>query len=392
MYLVPTQRLNEVMKIVTKVIKPSHHFHSTNFAAVEISPGGNLRVTATDLDTGIRVSTSGFNSAQASRIDLETKPLADLVAGCYKASKRSSLTIKEDGTIESGQMSASIATQESKEFPDVPALAYEDARQRIKYIESADALNFLRSLTVVESAIDSGESRFTLNAAYLGPVDGTAGSWDLVATDSHRLARRRVYATTVDGEQRQPVLIPAAIVRAILKIGISSRVEVASFESHTTVGFDCNGLAILLIARKMEGTFPDYQRIMPKQAGPIRFYFTPAFMGAALAQVKPVIGKRGAADNGISLTVDSNGGVTIAAKSDGRSASAAVTAAEGVGIGTVILNFYYLLDLCQSYAQASNGQIGGAFELNDKGNCVSAVAFRPRESSIPEYLLMPMRA
>lgn len=392
MYSVPTQRLHEVMKIMTKVIKPSRHFHTANFAAVEISSGGNLRVTATDLDTVIRVSTSGFDAAQASRIDLETKPLADLVAGCYRASKRSSLTLKADGAVESGQMSALIATQESKEFPNVPALAYDDARQRVLFLESTDALNFLRGLSVVESALCNEESRFTLNGAYLGPVDGTAGGWDLVATDSHRLARRRVYATAFDGDQRQPILIPAAIVRAILKIGITSHAQVSSFEDHITIGFDCGDLAILLIAKKMTGTFPDYQRIMPRETGPIRCYFTPAFMSAALAQIKPVIGKRGAADNGISLTVDGNGGVAIAAKSGGRSASAAVTAAEGVGIGTVILNFYYLLDLCQSYAQASNGQIGGAFELNDKGNCVSAVAFRPRESSVPEYLLMPMRA
>lgn len=392
MYSVPTQRLHEVMKIVTKVVKPSRHFRAVNFAAVGISPGGSLRVAATDLDIQIRVSTSGFNSEQASRIDLETKPLADLVAGCYRASKRSSLTIKEDGTIESGQMSASIATQDIKESPLIPNLHYKDARQRINYIESADALNFLRGLTIVESAICNEESRFTLNGACLSPVEGSCTGWDMVSTDSHRLARRRVYATTFDGEQRHPILLPAAIVRAILKIGISSYISIADFEEYITVGFDCGDLVVLLIARKMTGTFPDYQRIMPKQAGPIRFYFTPALMGAALAQVKPVIGKRGAAGNGISLTVDDNGGVTIAAKSDGRSASATVTAAEGVGTGTVILNFYYLLDLCQSYALGCTGQIVGAFELDNKGNCVSAVAFQPRESSVPEYLIMPMRA
>lgn len=391
MYSVPTSRLNDVMKIVAKVIKPSRYFHAVNFSSVEFGQGGSLRVTATDLDTVIRVSTSGFAGSVA-RIDLETKPLTDLVAGCYRASKRSSLTIKDNGTIESGQVSASIATQKPEESPETPSLPYSDARQRIQFIGAADSLAFLRGLSVVESAICKEESRFALNGACLGPVDGAINCWDLVATDSHRLARRRINSTMFDGDQRQPILIPAAIVRAILDIGITSYVQVASFEDHITIGFDCGDLAVLLIARRMTGTFPDYQRIIPKETGPIQFFFDHALMGAALAQIKPVIGKRGAAGNGVSLTVSGNCGVTIAAKSDGRSASAAVTAAEGLGFGTVVINFYYLLDLCQCYANTDTAQIAGAFELNDKGNCVSVVTFKPRGPHIPEYLIMPMRA
>lgn len=76
----------------------------------------------------------------------------------------------------------------------------------------------------------------------------------------------------------------------------------------------------------------------------------------------------------------------------GRSASAVVTAAEGLGFGTVILNFYYLLDLCQSYANTDAEQIAGAFELDNEGDCVSVVTFKPRGTHIPEYLLMPIRA
>jgi DNA polymerase-3 subunit beta len=111
-------------------------------------------------------------------------------------------------------------------------------------------------------AISSEESRFTLNGALLvlEPV-----SMKMVATDGHRLAHVMTTGTIEGLEAAQSALLPRKAMGEILKLA-----DAAGEDAVIAFAADDNHLFFraadrLLITRKLTGSFPDYERVLPKE-------------------------------------------------------------------------------------------------------------------------------
>ncbi len=214
--------------------------------------GDSVRLTATDLELGIR---SSF-PAKIAREGSGTIPVRRLL-DYARLLPEADLTLKfldnDWASITCGRTRTRIAGISSESFPELPKMP-----ELVAEIPVA-TLTSMIGKTVF--AISAEESRFTLNGALL--LLRTEGMV-MVATDGHRLAYVE-NGTALPGI-RSPyrALLPRKAMGEFLKLGGESG-------SGATVRFsgDDNHLFFelgnrLLICRKLTGTFPDYERVLPK--------------------------------------------------------------------------------------------------------------------------------
>ena len=150
------------------------------------------------------------------------------------------------------------------------------------------------------ACISKEESRFTLNGAlFLGAPTGLT----MVATDGHRLAKAEVPGFYAPFK----VLLPKFLIGELAKLKART-VSFASDADH--VYFTTAGRSI--VARKLTGNFPDYERVIPKEPGPNVLWVSRAQLLAAAGRVFEL--KRAERLPGLILHV--NGSTAIESRGD----------------------------------------------------------------------------
>lgn len=111
-------------------------------------------------------------------------------------------------------------------------------------------------------AISTEETRYYLNGIYLHVAEGeTGGLLRAVATDGHRLAR--VETEVPAGASGMPgVIVPRKTVGEIRKLLDEAPEEVDVSVSDTRIQFVAG--SITLTSKLIDGTFPEYERVIPK--------------------------------------------------------------------------------------------------------------------------------
>ncbi len=110
-------------------------------------------------------------------------------------------------------------------------------------------------------AISNEETRYYLNGIYLHAIE-SGGDLKLraVATDGHRLARAEVDAPSGSGGM-PGIIIPRKTVAELQKLGddpdMIMTVELSDSKIRFTIG------SVVLTSKLIDGTFPDYQRVIP---------------------------------------------------------------------------------------------------------------------------------
>ena len=110
-------------------------------------------------------------------------------------------------------------------------------------------------------AISTEETRYYLTGVYLH-APGGAGALRAVATDGHRLAR--VEAPLPEGAADMPgVIVPRKVVQELTRLteGVDVDVSVSVSESKIRLAFD----GAILTSKLIDGTFPDYERVIPSE-------------------------------------------------------------------------------------------------------------------------------
>jgi DNA polymerase-3 subunit beta len=110
-------------------------------------------------------------------------------------------------------------------------------------------------------AISTEETRYYLNGVYFHVADGETGRvLRAVATDGHRLAR--IDADLPPGAEDMPgVIVPRKTVGELRKLLEDDEAEIAVSVSETKIRFatpECT-----LTSKVIDGTFPDYSRVIP---------------------------------------------------------------------------------------------------------------------------------
>ncbi len=157
-------------------------------------------------------------------------------------------------TIMAGRSTFSLATLPKEDFPVMATSEYSSNF-------SAKAPDLRRLFDKAKFAISTEETRYYLNGVYMHVSQGEGGKvLRCVATDGHRLAR--IDAPLPEGADGMPgVIVPRKTVGELRKLLDDDEATIAVSVSETKVRFATP--AITLTSKVIDGTFPDYTRVIP---------------------------------------------------------------------------------------------------------------------------------
>jgi DNA polymerase-3 subunit beta len=156
--------------------------------------------------------------------------------------------------VEAGRSNFSLATLPKEDFPVMASSEYAANF-------SAKSGDLRRLFDKSRFAISTEETRYYLNGVYMHAATfENSKVLRCVATDGHRLAR--VDTSLPNGAEELPgVIIPRKTVAEIRKFLDDDEVQIAVSVSETKVRFATPD--ITLTSKVIEGTFPDYTRVIP---------------------------------------------------------------------------------------------------------------------------------
>ena len=217
--------------------------------------GEHVTFRATDLD----IEVVDKAAAQVERAGATTVSAVTLHEIVRKLPDGALVKLTDDGaagrlTVEAGRSNFSLATLPREDFPVMATSEYSANF-------SAPAPVLRRLFDKSKFAISTEETRYYLNGVYMHVADGEDGkALRCVATDGHRLAR--IDAALPDGADIMPgVIVPRKTVGELRKLLDDDETQIAVSVSETKVRFATP--AITLTSKVIDGTFPDYTRVIP---------------------------------------------------------------------------------------------------------------------------------
>ena len=217
---------------------------------------GALTLTATDMEIAVVEDVA----ASSSRNGACTAPAATLYEIVRKLPDDAEIEFEHGGgsaqlALRSGRYATSLVVLPIDDFPSMTAGTLPH-----KFALSALALRGVIDRT--RFAISTEETRYYLNGIYLhaAETDGTK-VLRAVATDGHRLAR--VEEPLPEGADGMPgVIVPRKTIGELRKLidEVTDDVEIAL--SDTRIQFKVG--AVTLTSKLVDGTFPEYDRVIPR--------------------------------------------------------------------------------------------------------------------------------
>ncbi len=231
-------------------------------------------------------------------------------------------------------------------------------------------------------AISTEETRYYLNGIYLhtvaseGASPGSAAMLRAVATDGHRLAR--VETPAPPGAVGMPgIIAPRKAVNEVLKLLEDPTKEVQVEISTAKARFQFGD--VVLTTKLIDGTFPDYQRVIPT-GNDKRLVVDKEPFEKAVDRVSTLSSERGRA---IKLSI-ADGKMTLSVNNpNSGSASEEIEVdydSDPIDIG---FNARYLLDIL--------GQLSGDTALIKLADPGSPTLIQDRDGASALYVLMPLR-
>ncbi len=226
-------------------------------------------------------------------------------------------------------------------------------------------------------AISTDETRYYLNGIYFHAIGGSGGQFlRAVATDGHRLARMDV--PLPEGAIGMPgIILPRKTVQELAKLLTDQSENVAVGLSVNKIRFTAGN--VVLTSKLIDGTFPDYQRVIPQNNDKSMQIETAHFM-SAVDRVSTLSSEKGRA---VKLAISENKLVLSVHNPESGSATEELDvnySGEPLEIG---FNARYLLDIA---AQFDGGR--AVFELSDPS---APTVLHDEKDTSALYVLMPMR-
>ena len=332
---------------------------------------GMLHLKATDLEREV-VEQIAANVAQPGAVTVPAHLLHDIVR---KLPDGSEIEIKRDPekerlTLVSGQSQFALQTLAAEDFPDLSGGDF-------PHTFELAAHDLKRLIDKTRFAISTEETRYYLNGIYLHPVStGKTPTLRAVATDGHRLAQMDI--PLPDGAAGMPgVIVPRKTVHELQRLLEAKEHTTNVSVSPAKVRFEIGD--VTLTSKLIDGTFPDYGRVIP-QNNDKELRVSNAEFISAVDRVSTIASDRGRAVKlaiaGKKLTLSVN-------NPEGGSATEEVAIdykSTPIEIG---FNARYLLEIA-SQLESDTAQ----FKLADSG---SPTIVRDGNDANALYVLMPMR-
>jgi DNA polymerase III subunit beta len=337
--------------------------------------GGVLALSATDMDLEI-VEQVPSRIERPGRITAPAHTLYDIVR---KLREGAQIEIDASGersamVLRSGRSTFTLACLPPEDYPVMASgdLAYNFTLTAAELRSLVDRTRF---------AISTEETRYYLNGIYLHTTkNDEVPVIRAVATDGHRLAR--VEMVMPEGAAGMPgIIVPRKTVIELRKLVDEGEDEIQVSLSETKIRFSTGAAA--LTSKLIDGTFPDYDRVIPSNNDKILEVKCKEF-AEAVDRVSTISTEKSRAVK-LAIVPGANGGSLAVSATSPENGTAveeidATYLAEPIEIG---FNSRYLLDITAQI----DGE-GAQFAMSDSA---SPTIVRDRADPSALYVLMPMR-
>ena len=336
--------------------------------SLEAGADGGLRLMATDLDLQI-VETVEAQVGDPGATTVSAHTLFDIVRKLPEGSQVELAAAEGRLTINAGRYRSSLPTLPRDDFPVI-------AEGELPTQFELPAATLRQIIDKTKFAISTEETRYYLNGIYLHVSDEAQPVLKAAATDGHRLAR--VTVARPDGAQGMPgVIIPRKCVTELRKLldEVDGTVEVSLSESKIRFGLG----AAVLTSKLIDGTFPDYTRVIPTGNDKL-LKIDPRGFEQGVDRVSTIASERTRA---VKMALERDR-ITLSVTSPENGTAAeevpADYAADGFEIG---FNARYLLDIL--------AQIEGDTVEVHLADAAAPTLLRENDKAAALYVLMPMR-
>ncbi|MCI0466495.1 MAG: DNA polymerase III subunit beta [Beijerinckiaceae bacterium] len=338
----------------------------------------SLLLKATDLDLEITerlpadVSIAGATTVPA-------HILHDIIRKLPDGAQVSLETYGESGQMQlrSGRSRFNLQSLPDSDFPDL------DAGEPGHCFTLASG-DLKRLIDKTQFAISNEETRYYLNGIYLHTLDADGHTMlRAVATDGHRLARVEIPAPA-SAAGMPGVIVPRKAVAEVQKLvedtGRDVRIEISPAKARFTFGEPLAGPGqVVLTSKLIDGTFPDYVRVIPS-GNDKRLIVDREPFKVAVDRVATISSERGRA---VKLTLaDAKLTLSVTNPDLGSAVEELDVDYDSMPLD-IGFNARYLLDITE---QLDSDTV--LFKLADPG---SPTLLQDRDGAAALYVLMPMR-
>ena len=332
--------------------------------------GGRLALNATDMDLDIAEQVDAEIGAEGAT----TAPAHTLYEIVRKLPDGSQVEIDAAGdgqmTLRAGRSRFTLSCLPTEDFPMMTGGDYGHT-----FKLSAQELRSLIDRT--RFAISTEETRYYLNGIYLHEFDSAdTPVMRAVATDGHRLAS--VEVPLPEGATGMPgVIVPRKTVGELRKLidETGDDIEIALSETKIRFSFD----DAVLTSKLIDGSFPDYQRVIPQDNDKQLTVSCKPF-AEAVDRVSAISSEKSRA---VKLALTS-GSLTLSASSpEHGNATEEIEVDYDGGEIEIGFNSSYLLDIAR--------QIDGDEAVFSMSDAASPTVLQKAGDPSAIYVLMPMR-
>ncbi|MDB2498217.1 DNA polymerase III subunit beta [Alphaproteobacteria bacterium] len=327
---------------------------------------GELSLTATDMDmdiateVGCSVMTSGATTISAHLLYDIARKLPD--------GAEVEIAVNDGhAMVSAGRSSFRLPTLPVEDFPAISS-------NELPVNFSLTAADMRDLIDATRFAISTEETRYYLNGIYIHKAE--SGELCAVATDGHRLAMTR-QALPSGAAQMPSIILPRKAVSELRKLLDDFDGDVLVGLSETRAEFRFG--VVRLTSKLIDGTFPDYTRVIPVGNDRIMQVDVSAF-SAAVDRVSTIASEK---SRSVKMGLKSGVLTLSASNTDASSATEELEVSYDGPEMEIGFNARYLLDIA---GQVNSDMV--EFALADQGS-PSLVRAPGDEASL--FVLMPMR-
>jgi DNA polymerase-3 subunit beta len=224
---------------------------------LEAKNGTELHVSATDLDLAVS-SEHACEVLKDGGLAVSARHLYEIVRSLPEQQvvlKRAANNYLE---VRSGPSEFRIVGLPAEDFPALPKF------ERVPFV-TVEPAAVLEMIERTAFAVSTDETRYNLNGVFFEPAQGAVR---MVATDGHRLSLSEK-PLAGDFALKRGVILPRKGLQELRKL-LAEAAESGEEKPEAKLGFVENSAVfrrpgVVLVMRLIEGMFPDYRQVIPKQ-------------------------------------------------------------------------------------------------------------------------------
>lgn len=325
--------------------------------------GNRLSVSATNLDIAI-THYIGAKVKKEGSITVPAKLTHDFISS-LPSGVIDLLLLDNKLSINTEKYQSNINGIASEEFPVMPVISNGNTWQ-------IDSKKMKLALGQVIGSASSDESRPVLTGVFFHSVNGSLYA---VTTDSYRLAEKNITNT----EQDVSMLVPATAMQELLRLINDYTGEVTVTHDDQQVLFKVGDIE--LVARLIDGNYPDYQKLIPQKFTTVARIKKDDFVN--ITKVSSLFARESAGSVNLELNEEAKS-ISIHSIASQLGENTATADAKVKGDGSITLNSRYILDALHACS-------GEEIEFKFNGKLEPCVIQDPKKTDYI-HIIMPLKS